>query len=93
MKRNNRNVRNITIAVICYIVVVGLNIWGAITSYFNFIDVYGDREFSKGLVGVLICTSGNVVYTVIATILIVVYIKRKLGNDESIKAKSNNMLL
>ena len=88
MKRNNRNVRKIAIAVICYTVVIGLNIWGAITSYSDFIIVYGDKAFSKGIVGVLICLSGNVVYTIIATILFVVYLKRKLRNDESIKAEN-----
>ena len=50
MVKNNGGKRQIFIAIICYIAVVGLNVWAGITAYSNFSNgIYADKSFRKGL--------------------------------------------
>ena len=78
--KNKRNM-NVAIVAAVYIIVVCLNVWYALEAYRDFTNVYGDKTFSKGIFGVLLCTGGNIVFAVIATILTAIFIKRKLKSN------------
>ena len=81
MVKNNGGKRQIFIAIICYIAVVGLNVWAGITAYSNFSNgIYADKSFSKGIIGILLSTCGNIVCVIIATVILVVYLKKKIKN-------------
>ncbi len=53
-----------------------MDIVHAVRSYKDFKKVYGEKSFSNGIRGVLICNCGHIVFALIITVILIILIKR-----------------
>lgn len=71
---NNKERRNKLIAIILYIVIIIVDIIWAISLNKDFISTYGDKSFSKGIIGLLLCNGVNIIVFIVASIGLGVYL-------------------
>ena len=56
--------------------IIGLNIWYVSVAYPGFLNVYGDKSFSKGVFGFLLCAGPNVFVIVILSFCLYFMIRK-----------------
>ena len=72
-------IKKIILAIFIYVIFMIADIIYGIVQYNHFRDTYGDKIFSKGVVGLIICDGANFVVAIILTVAFVICI-RKLDN-------------
>ena len=92
MEKEEKKKYQFMFVVIAYIMVVGINIWYGFTAYNEFASgVYSDKAFSKGIIGVLLSTCGNIVCVIIATILLIVFVRNRFKKNAVTKRADKDL--
>ena len=73
MQENQKSGKRL-IAIIIYIIVIIVDIIWAISLNQDFISTYGDKSFSKGIIGILLCNCGNIIVFIGASIGLGLYL-------------------
>ena len=71
---DNQNSRKKIIAIILYILIIIVDIIWAISLNGDFISTYGDKSFSKGIIGILLCNCGNIIVFIGASVGLGLYL-------------------